>query len=357
MKAAVLVEPGRIELQEIPDPTAATDEVIVKVRACGICGSDLRYFHGENPWAIHTLGYDKRNPPNMVLGHEVAGEIVGVGSGVSHERIGERVVLLAFRSCGSCYYCVRGKENLCPNTQHIGHSAGWKGEGFNPGGMAELISIWADKAYRLPEAISFAEATLLDGAAVALRAVLHAGVFPGATAFVIGCGPIGSFIGLISKAEGARWVGGCDVYEKALDTARNLGLEVTFPSEPETIRREILAATDGNGADFVFETADREDTQALALELLAAGGTAVFMAGIKGQLALARRHLAGERSLTSSANCKYEDFQRIIDLTAGGRVALAGMVTHHFPLEQVADAFRVMEQKEKHGALKIVLEP
>lgn len=355
--AAVLVEAGRIEVREIPDPEPGPDEVIVKVKACGICGSDLRYFYGENPWAIHTLGYDKPNPPNMVLGHEVAGEIVEVGAQVSRERIGEKVVLLAYRACGSCYFCLRGKENLCPNTRHIGHSAGWKAGEFDPGGMAEFIPIWADKAYPLPETISFEGATLLDGAGVALRAVSKAGVFPGATVFVIGCGPIGTFIGLISRAYGARWVGASDVYQKALDIAGRLGLDMTLSADSQGIRAAVMDATGGNGADFVFETADTRETQALALDLLAPGSTALFLAGIKGELTLPTKSLAGERSITTSANFRYQDFQAIIDLIATRRVPVGGMVTHSFPLNRVAEAFAVMEEKEKHGALKIVLKP
>lgn len=357
MLAAVLVEPSRIEVRDIPDPEPGADEVVVKIKACGICGSDLRYFHGENPWVIQTLGYDKPNPPNMILGHEVSGEIVEVGAGISRSRVGQRVVLLAYRGCGSCHFCLRGRENLCRDTQHIGHGAGWKAGESNPGGMAEFNSIWADKAYPLPETVSFEEATLLDGGGVALRAVGKAGVFPGAAVFVIGCGPIGTLIGLICKAYGARWVGASDIYEKALEIAGTLGLDGTLSAEPQHIKAAVTDATGGNGADFVFETAYRKETQALALELLAPGGTALFLAGIKAELTLPAKSLAGERSITTSANFRYKDFQTIIDLTASGRVPLQGMVTHRFPLSQVAQAFRVMEKKEKHGALKIVLKP
>ena len=168
MKAAVLVEPRCLRVQEIPEPVVGPGEALVQIAACGVCGSDLRYFEGENPWAKHTLGYEKPNPPNMVLGHEVAGTVDG-----------RRVALLSFRGCGMCEQCRRGRVQLCAHTAHLGHGAGWEGLDFNPGGMAERCAIWAEHAIPIPDHISFAEATFLDGLGVAVHAARRASIFPG----------------------------------------------------------------------------------------------------------------------------------------------------------------------------------
>lgn len=125
MKAVVLLEPEHLELMDIPEPTLTEDNhVLIKVESCGICGSDLRYYKGENPWAFHTLGVHKENPKNMVMGHEFVGTVVKVNSEKYEHLLGKRVGVQAFRVCNECYLCKSGRENLCPNTVHLGHAQG-----------------------------------------------------------------------------------------------------------------------------------------------------------------------------------------------------------------------------------------
>ncbi|MGQ9596742.1 MAG: alcohol dehydrogenase catalytic domain-containing protein [Thermoproteota archaeon] len=127
MKAVILKGPLRLEMEDIPKPVPKEDEVLIRVEAMGICGSDIRYFLGENPWALHTLGKDLKETRSFILGHEVSGEIVETGKWVSRNRISERVGVLAFKGCEECYYCKRGLHNLCKHTLHIGHDGRWGG--------------------------------------------------------------------------------------------------------------------------------------------------------------------------------------------------------------------------------------
>lgn len=124
MKAVVLVSPGKLLVEEIPIFPLKFNEVQIKVSACGICGSDIRYFNGENPWALHTLGMQLKNPPNIVLGHEFCGTVHDVGSKENENLIGKRVVVSPFKTCGVCRDCRNGNYNLCKFTKHIGHAAG-----------------------------------------------------------------------------------------------------------------------------------------------------------------------------------------------------------------------------------------
>ena len=169
MLAAVLKGPGNLSVERVPIPVPVADEVLCEVVACGICGSDLRYLAGENPWAKHTLGVETPNPPDMILGHEVAGVVETGGRRV-------RAGLLAFRACGRCPECRRGAVHLCRNTAHLGHGAGWEDRGLNPGGMAEFMPVWRDNVYPLPDHLSFDQATFLDGLGVAVHAVNRAGI-------------------------------------------------------------------------------------------------------------------------------------------------------------------------------------
>jgi threonine dehydrogenase-like Zn-dependent dehydrogenase len=134
MSAAVLRRPQDLCLEQIPNFKPAPDQVIVEVASCGICGSDLRYYHGENPWALHTLGMPIPNPPNIVLGHEFAGTVTDAAD--FPHLAGKHVAVMSFKTCGQCRQCRSGAENLCGQTMHLGHGAGWGERDYYPGGMA-----------------------------------------------------------------------------------------------------------------------------------------------------------------------------------------------------------------------------
>jgi len=355
--AAVLEAPGRIVAREIPMPRVGPDEVLIAVHACGVCGSDLRYFAGGNPWAIHTLGTSKPNPPNMVLGHEIAGTIREVGEGVDPGRVGERVVALAFRTCGRCPDCLRGNSHLCANTEHLGHGAGWESLEFNPGGMSQYMTLWADKAIALPEGISFEEATMLDGLGVAVHAVDRTALRRGDGVLILGSGPIGLCIAQVAKARGAQPVICSDVYPKALELARELGADHVVDGRTEeaaTVAREV---TGGRGVDAVFESTGSAAVQMAAVSALAPGGTCVFMAGVAEGVALSTRLLAGERSVTTAANFADGDIEEAIRLVASGEVRVQPMITHRFALRDVADAFALLAEKRASDAFKAIIVP
>lgn len=356
MRAVVLRKPGCLEVADIPEPMLSPGQVLVRVRACGICGSDLRYLAGENPWAQHTLGLQIANPPNVVLGHEIAGDVVAVGDPGLEQRLGERVGVLAYRGCGRCFYCQRGEYNLCPSTEHIGHGAGWHHVDYNPGGMAEFCPVWADKAYRLPDHASYEEGALLDGIAVAVHATARAQLAPGDWLVLMGCGPIGLLALQIARMTGAKVIA-ADVVPAPLRLAEHLGAEVTVDLADHHLQDAVDAATAGIGAAAVLDSVASPEGIAQCMGLLRKGGRQVLLAIELTTISLPLSLLAGERVLTVSANNNYTEYEEGLRLLAAGRVKASPLVTHRFALEQAREAFDVAARKAETGAIKVVLCP
>lgn len=351
MKAVVLHGPFDLQVEDVPVPEPAADQWLVRVNACGICGSDLRYYAGENPWAKHTLGHETPNPPDMILGHEIGGTIHPSGRGPRRP-----VGVLSFRTCGVCPACRRGAHQLCAHTSHLGHGAGWEGQ--NAGGMAEWCPAWISHLYPLDEqVVGLEEATFLDGLAVAVHAVKFADPYPASAVVVIGAGPIGLMIAQAARALGAGRVLVTDVYDAPLDCAAELGLAALKVGEEADgeAAEEIAGRVEHDPVLTVFDTTGDNNAQKLGLRLLAPGGTLVLMAGVAKGLNLSARDLAGERRLMTCSNHQIADFGIALDLLAQQRVQVKPMITHRFPLEQAPEAFAVAADKVNSGALKVIL--
>lgn len=356
MKAAVLEAPMQLKLKDLPIPKPRSDEVLIKVAACGVCGSDIRYFLGENPWALHTLGVEEPMPPNTILGHEVSGVVVEPGSLRFKDRVGERVGVIAFKSCGRCYYCRKGLHNLCADTIHIGHDGRWKDLDYVPGGYAEYMPVWEDKAYPIPDNISFEEATQLDGLAVAVHIVSRAGIQPGDTVAVVGVGPIGLMTLQVAKIRGASNLIAVDLRDKPLEVACRLGADYTLKPK-EGFAEDIISLTSGIGVDVVFDTVCSESTVRDSLKALARGGRLVLAALSRREVKIRLTDLSGERTITSSANNLYPEYTVAVKLLSSGRVKVKPFITHVFKLEEIEEAFKVALNKEEYEAIKIVVKP
>lgn len=313
--------------------------------ACGICGSDVRYLHGENPWSQHTLGKNLPSPPNMVLGHEVAGATVEEG---------RRVAVLAYKSCGRCRECRGGNEHICEDMMHFGHSAGWESMEYYPGGMAETFTIWRDFAYEIPDNVEYEEAVFLDGLAVALHGLETGEMMPGKGVGILGLGPVGMLAAMAARAGGASFVCGCDIDPTAVRLAAESGVEPAVLGDPSAL---AAALNGGADIDLILDTVGTEETMNLGLELLAKRGVHALLAVHNEPVRISPLLLNGERQITTSANNRYADFPAAIELLAAGDVRVKHLITHRFPLTDVREAFRVMENKETEKAFKVVLTP
>ncbi len=347
-RSVVLKGPGDLRVQTIDIPRIPTASVEVELRACGICGSDVRYFQGENPWALHTLGRNVPSPPNMVLGHEV--------SGVTADGEHRRVAILAYRACGSCASCRSGRENLCVNMEHFGHSAGWKDMEYFPGGMAEKFNIWKGFAYEIPDSVSFEEATFLDGLAVAIHAMRQGGIRAGARAGVIGLGPIGMLAAQVARSKGARLVSGCDTTALPPALGRKVGLSGMVHGGVDSLRESLRAAGE-TGFDVLVDTVGTEETISRGLELLDNSGSLVLVAVHEKPVPIRPTLLSAERRITTSANNTYIEFQEAINLLGSGDIRVRELITHRFPIEKAPEAFDVMLHKDERDAYKVIITP
>ncbi len=239
MKAVVLRSPGLLEYMEVPAPKLArAEDVLIEVKACGICGSDLRYWKGENPWALHTLGHHVDNPPNIILGHEYAGVVVQVNSARYEYLLGRRVGVQPYRVCGECEFCRSGRHNLCQDTIHIGHGQGWGEMEFYPGAYAEYCLAWGDLVYPIPEGVSFQEAAMADIFGVAVHAAGRTKIPKGGAVLCMGGGPVGLSIAQVARVRGAGRVLVAETSSFAQQILRQFDVTAI---DPGSIRKALAA--------------------------------------------------------------------------------------------------------------------
>lgn len=357
MKAVVYKKPETLAVENVPKIGPDKDQVIVKVRACGICGSDLRYYYGENPWALHTLGSNTPADTNMILGHEFSGDVVEAGSKDSEELIGKRVVVIPYNTCGTCELCVTGRYNLCRNTKHIGHGAGWGHMDYYPGGMAEYCPVWSTHVYEIPETISYEAATLIDPLSVAIHAIKLSCIKPMDSVLVLGSGPVGLCIAQAVRAFGAGNVYCTDIIDSALRIAGEVGVDEALHSGKVDVLEKIISLTKSRGVDIIFDTAGSVESQSQALKMLAVSGILVNLVANESQVNYRLIDLSGERRIICSANSKYEDYLLGIKLLDNGIFKSRPLITHRFPIDEANQAFNVLLDREKNGAMKVVIEP
>ncbi len=357
MKAVVLNSDCTLRLADVPIPEPGSREVIIKVMACGICGSDLRYVQGENPWAQQTLGYKAENPDNMILGHEFSGVVTKVHDERDSYLLGKRVAALVYNTCGVCEFCRTNRENLCKQTRHLGHGAGWGEMEYYPGGMAEYCQIWATHAYPVADHVTFEEASTLDFVSVALSAAKKAKSVFSEDCLIIGSGPVGLVIAQILKLMGARKVICTDVLDTSLEVARQMGADHVIHAEKQDIVGEVMKLTDGFGVMNVFDTVGEVDTQKNGLKALCGKGMLINLVCNSTVVEYELRDLSGERSISSVTNSPYADFRQSIRMLEAGLINVKPLITHTLDIDDYQKGFDNLSDRVKSGAIKVILKP
>lgn len=358
MKALVLKTREQIEVMDVPKPALSEGQVLIEVSKCGICGSDVRYFHGENPWAKQTLGRHIDNPPNIILGHEFTGVVHEVFDKPDADLIGKRVGINTFITCGRCNFCRNGQENLCDHTKHLGHGQGWGKMDFYPGGMAQFCIAFASQLYELPENVSDEQATFFDPLIAALHAVDVGGPKPLDKVAVLGAGPIGLLIAQIAKVYGATRTFITDIAAENIAIAEKVGVDypINLSDGTKSLRNLAMEKTNSKGVDLAFNTVGTTASILESLEILKKGGTLVLMATKDDELHFPSLLLSGERTIRTSSNAMYTDFPRVIELVAAGQVKVDPLITHRFSLSDAVDAFETACNKSKTGAVKVIID-
>jgi len=341
MRAAVLSEVGKVVMEDRPVPRPGAGDVLVRVRAVGICGSDVHYF------VDGRIGHFVVEKP-IILGHECAGEVAELGEGVDGLAVGDPVAVEPGWPCGRCSYCRSGRYNLCPDVFFLATPP-------DDGAFCDYLVVPADFAFKLPPGMSFAQGTMMEPLAVGVHAVRRAGVTAGSSVAVAGAGPIGLLTMQAASAFGATRLFISDLAEKRLALAKELGAEAALNAKGVDVVAEVTKATDG-GVDFAFECAGAKGTVNDLIEMLRAGGTLTLVGMTAEGVFPVNVHglLAGEldvKTVFRYANC----YPLAIELARTGRVQLEPLITHRFPLEET-HASLSFAHEHKSEAVKVVVE-
>ncbi len=331
MRAAVFHRPGVVVLQERPVPAVGPGDLLLRVRAASVCGTDLR---------IHRHGHFKIAPgEHRILGHELAGEIVDVGADVVGFAVGDRVAVPPNVGCGRCRFCRRGLNNMCPDYEAFGVSL--------DGGFAEYLLVPAfavqrGNVFRLPAGLGYAEAALVEPFSCCLRGVRAVGVGPDDDVLVVGAGPIGAFTVLLARLAGARRIIVANRSRGRLDRMTGFGADTLIEVGERDLVDAVLAQTDGRGVDVAITTASSPQVQADAVQLLATHGRLNLFAGLSGTTTATidtnRVHYRG-LTLTGTTGSSNDDYADALRLVGERRVDLSGLLTRTFELADITDAF------------------
>jgi 2-desacetyl-2-hydroxyethyl bacteriochlorophyllide A dehydrogenase len=339
MKAAVLPSAGRVEIEDLPRPHAGLGEIVVKVGACGLCGTDQHIFEGSGHLTVDFP---------LVPGHELAGEIVETGENAGWLKPGDRVALDPNIHCGHCFYCHRGEVHLCENLQALGVTRN--------GGFEEYCLSPARQAILLPENVT----TLMGGLAEPVACCLHGAdrlaVTPGETVLILGGGFIGLVLLQLMKAAGAGAVIVSEPFAPRRQKALELGAARAVDPNADDLAAIVMEATEGRGADACIEAAGRVQTAEQAVHLARRGGRILFFGVVpEGRMAQVAPFDV-YRKVLSILGSFVNPFShaRAVQLLSDGVVKVEGLVSHRFPVEDFAEA---LEAARRPDAVKVVVTP
>jgi L-iditol 2-dehydrogenase len=342
MKALVLAEYKKLELTEVEAPKAGTGEVLIRVGACGICGSDVHGYDGSS---------GRRIPP-IVMGHEAAGRIAKVGAGVMGLAEGDRVTFDSTIYCGDCGYCRRGEVNLCDRRQVLGVSCG---DYSRAGAFAEFVAVPARVVYKLPESISFAEAAMLEAVAVAIHGVSLAKISAESTALVVGAGTIGVLTLQALRAAGCKRVLVSDVDETRLKMAKELGAAEVLLADKDIVA-QILQRTGGVGVEVAIEAVGRNETVNAAIASVRKGGTVVLVGNISPEVTLPLQKVVTRQIRVQGSCASAGEYPEAIGLMASGAIRVKPLISAIAPLAEGPAWFERLYAREPN-LLKVVLTP
>ncbi len=343
MKALVLEEYRHLVVEDFPVPTLESGEVLVRVRACGICGSDV---HGMD-------GSSGRRIPPIVMGHEAAGEIAEVGRGVTDWKPGDRVTFDSTVYCGECWYCRRGQINLCEQRRVLGVSCG---DYRRHGAFAEYVAVPQRILYRLPAELSFEQAAMTEAVSVAVHAVKRTPLAADATVLVVGAGMIGLLVIQALRAFDCRRIIAVDLDESRLSKAEKMGATLTIKAGAPDFQEEVLSATAGRGVDAAFEVVGLPETVKTAIGAVRQGGSVTLIGNLKPQVELPLQAVV-TRELTLIGTCASAgEYPVCLELIASGKINVTDFISAAAPLEEGPRWFERLYTAEK-GLMKVVLKP
>ena len=344
MKALLLTAPSQLEFTDVADPVCGRDEVVVRVRACGICGSDIHGWDGSS---------GRRLPP-LIMGHEAAGEIAAVGSSVEGWRLGDRVTFDSTIYCGKCRFCEAGEINLCSDRRVVGVAPA---EYRQNGAFAEFLALPARILHALPAGLYFAKAAFVEPTSIAVHAVRRSGITKGSSAVVVGSGMIGLLVIQALRWAGASRIIAIDRVAERLAIARQLGATDTLDAAGD-VAESVAKMTGGDGADAAFEVVGIGPTLNLALRCVRRGGTCTLVGNLQPATPDFPLQAVVTREITIIGSCASAgEYPQCLDLIARGVIQTEPLTSAIAPLRDGVEWFRTLSGPTGGRYLKVILQP
>ena len=351
MRAAVFVAPGRLELRDVPRPTAGPGEAVVRVTLTTICGTDVHILKGEYP--VRS---------GLVIGHEPVGVIAEVGAGVTGYEVGDRVLVGAITPCGQCLACLSGHLSQCGHGEGYEALGGWRFGNTIDGAQAEFLRVPNAQANlaKIPDELRDEQVVLLaDIASTGISGAESGRVRPGDSVVVFAQGPIGLCATAGAKLMGAAFVIGVDGDDTRLAMAKRMGADVVLDHRSTDVVSEVRRLT-GGGADVAIEALGTQETFENALRTLRPGGTLSSLGVYSGKLAVPYEAfgagLADYKIVTTLCPGGKERMLRLIDMVKSGRLDLRPLITHRFTLSEINEAYRIFANR-LDGVMKVAIRP
>lgn len=337
MKAITVTAPGKMEMLEVEKPKITEpDQVLVKIHATGICGSDVHVYHGSNPYAVYP----------RVIGHEAAGEIEEVGADVTDLKQGDGVVFEPITYCGKCYACRSGHHNVCRSLKVLGCSV--------DGTFREYAVVPRSQVYKFDkEKLTYIEAATCEPYTIGAQASWRGDVRPGDIVLVHGAGPIGLIVADVAKSRGATVIVS-EPNEKRLSMAKDFGADYSVNPTTENLDEFINKLTDGEGVNVIFEAAGVPALMAHATEQLSPAGRLVPMTFGKEPIPVNFKEINAKELTISGTRHQFQKFPETIENLPGRLDRVHKLITHTFPASEYKKAFETLEDKSS-GAGKVIL--
>ncbi len=344
MKVLLLTDERHLEMSEMPTPEIGADDVLIRVRACGICGSDVHGYDGSS---------GRRIPP-LVMGHEASGAVESIGANVQNFAVGDRVTFDSTVSCGQCDFCRAGQINLCDNRRVLGVSCE---EYRRHGAFAEFVAVPSRIVYRLPDDLSFEHAAMIEAVSIAVHAVGRADAhLPlGASALVVGTGMIGQLVVQTLRARGCGTIIAVDKSAERVQIAGKCGADHCLEAD-QNVAERVRELTGGRGADVAFEAVGANASFATAVNSVRKGGALVLIGNLTPKVEMPLQDIV-TRELTLLGTCASSgEYAACMELMARGAIDVAPMLSAVAPLEEGASWFERLYAGE-NGLMKVLLQP
>ena len=343
MKALVLKEYNRFSYEDVPVPQYGSEDVLIKLKACAICGSDI---HGMD-------GSTGRRIPPIIMGHEASGIIEKVGEKVNIFKVGDRVTFDSTVYCGKCYYCRRGEINLCDSRKVLGVSCGEYR--FN-GAFAEYISVPQQIVFPVPDNVTFERAAMVEPLSIAFHAIQRSSISLNCSAVVVGAGMIGLLIIQLLKINGCGRIIAVDMVQEKLDMAKKFGADICIKADEVDVPTEVFKLTSDRGADVSFEVVGLTPTVQSAIKCLKKGGTLTLVGNLSPTVELPLQ-VAVTRQITLNGSCASAgEYPDCLDLIASGKVDVDSFISKVAHLSEGEMWFKRLYAGEK-GLMKVILQP